>query len=286
MASTCSRRCPACGRKVGPVTFCQQCGEPLALLGVRKNGTYRLVKVLGQGGQGKTYHALDPEGRHVAVKELLGGSGDRAKVLELFAREARALNSLDHPSIPKLIDYFVDGGRRIQVMELVHGTSLDRLALEAGGRLPEHRVVEWMLELCDVLAYLHSAGIIHRDIKPGNVIIRRSRPHVVLVDFGAVKEAGAPPGTVIATPGYAPFEQSQGSPVPQSDVYAVGATIAALVTGKHPATLYDTARGTYPTLERDGMSPALARVVRDATAFIVAERLGSAQALKRALSAV
>ncbi len=279
-------RCLACGHQGGPVAFCQQCGEPLGLLGTRKAGAYRLVKLLGTGGQGRTYHALDAGGRHVAVKELLGEIKDRAKVQELFAREAQALNSLDHPAIPHLIDYFVDQGRRIQVMDLVLGASLERLALEAGGRLPEHRVVAWMLELCDVLDYLHGAGIIHRDIKPGNILIRRSAPHVALIDFGAVKEAGAPPGTIIATPGFAPFEQSQGSPLPQSDLYAVGCTMVALVTGKHPATAYDTARGTFPTLEALGMSPALARVVREATTFIAAERLPSARALKRKLASV
>ncbi|MBM3267153.1 MAG: protein kinase [Candidatus Sericytochromatia bacterium] len=278
--------CGGCGHQGAAVAFCQQCGDPLGSLGTRKQGAYRLVRLLGKGGMGQTFHAVDPGGRHVAVKELLAQTADKAKVRELFAREAMALGALDHPAIPRLIEFFVEGGRRVQVMDLIHGTSLDRLAMEAGGRLPEHRVVRWMMELCDILEYLHGRRVIHRDIKPGNLLLRRSPPALVLIDFGAVKEAGAPPGTVIATPGYAPFEQSQGSPVPQSDLYSVGCTIIALVTGQNPATLYDTAKGTFMDLEKRGMSPALSRIVREATAFIAAERPPSARTLKRALAAV
>jgi serine/threonine-protein kinase len=278
--------CAACGHQGAGMAFCQRCGLPLGSLGTRKAGAYRLVKVLGKGGMGLTFHAVGSDERHVAVKELRAETADRAKVQELFAREARALGTLDHPAIPRLVDFFVEGGKKVQVMDLIHGVSLERLAQEAGGRLPEHRVVRWMMELCDILDYLHGRKVIHRDIKPGNLLVRRSPPGLVLIDFGAVKEAGAPPGTVIATPGYAPFEQSQGSPVPQSDLYAAGCTIVALVTGKNPGTLYDTAKGTFVDLEKRGMSPGLVDVVREATAFSAAERTPSARSLKRALAAV
>jgi serine/threonine-protein kinase len=278
--------CGACGQYAAALAFCRQCGQALGSLGSRKNGAYRLIRQIGLGGMGRIYHAIDSKGRHVALKETLEDVRGNSKAVELFDREAMALKKLDHPAIPRLLDFFMEGDHRVQVLELVHGFTLDRLAREAGGRLSETQVVRWMLDLCDILDYLHGQGVIHRDVKPNNLLLRRSKPPLVLVDFGAVVELGESAGTCIATPGYTPFEQSQGVAVLQSDIYAVGATIIALVCGKRPDALYDTVKGTFVGLENLGMSPALARVVRHATAFIAAERPSSANSLKRALLAV
>lgn len=207
---------------------------------------YRILEVLGQGGSSITYEAADRVmGHHVALKELsLKGLSDWKK-LELFEREAQVLEGLDHPAIPKYVDYFqVDTESNLYfyiVQELAKGQSLaDRVA--AGERFSEAETRRIAIEILQVLQYLHSLNppIIHRDIKPQN-IIRGDDGRIFLVDFGAVQSVYrhtiAFGSTVVGTFGYMAPEQFRGQAYPTTDLYGLGATLINLLTHQNPADL-------------------------------------------------
>ncbi len=206
---------------------------------------YELGEVIGQGGQGITRRAHDRQtGQTVVVKELRIERLDDWKAVELFEREGRALEALDHPAIPSYVDSFHlnsgDSSRLVLVQEYEEGVDLAR-AMDEGLRLTEAQVIELIGELLEILGYIHSLDppIIHRDIKPAN-IIRRADGSVALVDFGAARTvlADASGGsTVVGTSGYMPLEQLMGRAVPATDLYAVGATAIHLLSHKHPADI-------------------------------------------------
>ncbi|CAI7845797.1 unnamed protein product, partial [Closterium sp. NIES-53] len=167
--------------------------------------------------------------------------------LDLFEREARVLRSLNHPGIPQYIDYFEEDTSTDRafylVQRLAHGQSL--AALVAGGwRGTEEEVVRIGIEVLEVLSYLESLRppVVHRDIKPDNIILDQSRGTVQVVDFGAVQEASAsarsdaPIGsTVVGTYGYMAPEQFQNRASSQSDLYSLGATLLFLLSGRPPS---------------------------------------------------
>ncbi|MBE7382709.1 MAG: serine/threonine protein kinase [Leptolyngbya sp. SIO1E4] len=207
---------------------------------------YQLLGVLGQGGSGITYGAEDRfTGRRVALKALsLKGLSDWKK-LELFEREAKVLAGLDHPAIPNYVDYFqidtVDNRFFYIAQALAEGTSLSAL-VAAGERFSESEVRRIALEILQVLQYLHGLNppIIHRDIKPQN-IIRRDDGHIFLVDFGAVqtvyRDTMAFGSTVVGTYGYMAPEQFRGQAYPTTDLYGLGTTLLHLLTHQNPGDL-------------------------------------------------
>lgn len=134
-------------------------------------------------------------------------------------------------------------------MELVHGQDLEKRVVNTGPVTPS-QAIAWMLQTCDVLEYIHSQEppLIHRDIKPANLIVRTSDNRVVLLDFGAVKEIGTPPGTRIGAEGYCAPEQERGKPLTQSDLYAIGPTLIFLLSGETPFKFYRK-RGQYYRFE-------------------------------------
>ena len=198
---------------------------------------YQIMESLGAGSQGHTYRAIDRvSGDEVAVKVLSLGKASDWKSFELFEREAKVLAGLDHPGIPRYRDYFAseDSGDYFLVMELVRGRSL-AADMAKPGRFDEARLRQLMDGLLDILAYLHSRTppVIHRDIKPANVIVGpKGRVH--LVDFGGVRVAARVEGgsTMIGTFGYMAPEQLHGDAGPKVDLYALGATIVALASGR------------------------------------------------------
>jgi eukaryotic-like serine/threonine-protein kinase len=204
---------------------------------------YRIIGVLGGGGQGAVYQGRDlnfPDAKRlVAVKEMLYPSGDpnvRASTLETFRREANILATLDHPSIPKIFDFFDQDDRAYLVMEHVNGSDLE-LLLGKTKELPMEKILEWAIDLCDVLHYLHNhqpEPIIFRDVKPANIMIDhlgKSR----LIDFGIAKIfASGVKHTMIGTEGYSAPEQYRGDVSPLSDVYALGASLHHIITRKDP----------------------------------------------------
>jgi serine/threonine protein kinase len=205
---------------------------------------YQIERILGQGSMGTTYKALDLNTqRPVAVKLLHFSRIQEWKVLEMFEREAKVLQQLDHPRIPTYIDYFsLETPSDVQfslVQEYIEGKTLQEF-VEKGWRGTEAEILDIFLQLVNILAYLHTLQppVIHRDINPKNILLSPLN-EVYLVDFGAVQErirttflGGS---TIVGTYGYVPFEQFSGQTVPASDYYALGATLLYMLTHRHPA---------------------------------------------------
>ncbi|MFZ3492431.1 bifunctional serine/threonine-protein kinase/ABC transporter substrate-binding protein [Streptomyces sp. 5.8] len=206
-------------------------------------GRYQLVEAIGQGGMGRVWRGVDQQlfGREVAIKEILFPAGlddgDRATLLRRFTGEARAAVTLSHPGIITIHDVVEHHGAPVIVMEFIRGESL-AAAIRRQGRLPVQRVAEIGAALLGALTEAHGARIIHRDIKPDNVLLTKDR--VVLTDFGIAHLADATTklsrsGTVIGTPHYMPPEQLEGKrPTPANDLWALGATLYHAIEGRPP----------------------------------------------------
>ncbi|MFE5535944.1 bifunctional serine/threonine-protein kinase/ABC transporter substrate-binding protein [Streptomyces sp. NPDC056519] len=206
-------------------------------------GRYQLVERIGQGGMGRVWRGLDQHlfGREIAVKEILFppgmDDGDRAALVRRFIGEARAAVTLSHPGIITIHDVVEHNGAPVLVMELVRGQSL-AAAIRDDGRLPVRRVAEIGAAMLDALAEAHRARIVHRDIKPDNVLLTKDR--VVLTDFGIAHLADATTrlshsGIVIGTPHYMAPEQLEGKrPTAANDLWALGATLYHAVEGHPP----------------------------------------------------
>src|SRR6185437_10557546 len=239
--------CPRCGllHPPGAACFSLQLSAPPAKddlqAGTVLAGRYRVERILHRGGMGVVYLATDPpDGRPVAVKglELLDSASpeERHEAEMWFARESFLLSMLRHPLIPAFHGSFRDGGRSYLAQEYVEGENLDAL-LARQGPLDPIRVGIWADLLCRLLIYLHElpTPVIFRDLKPANIVLRPDGLRLAVVDFGIARPyAPGVVGTVIGTPGYAPPEQYQGLATPQSDVYALGATLHRLLTGYDP----------------------------------------------------
>jgi formylglycine-generating enzyme required for sulfatase activity len=210
-------------------------------------GRFRIVRELGAGAFGETFLAQDVQKMNApcVVKRLITPN-DPAHidiVRQMFGREAKKLNDLDHQGIPKLIAYFENGGEFYLVQDFVDGDTLDK-EINPSRKWTEAEVTAFLLEVLEILAYVHKEGSIHRDLKPNNMMRRKANKKLVLIDFGAVREVrqtttnlaiGLASGTVtIGTPGYMPAEQTQGTPSFASDVYAIGCIAIEALIGRSP----------------------------------------------------
>jgi hypothetical protein len=205
-----------------------------------RDGRYAVIGLLGEGTQAQTLDAVDKrDGRAVAIKRFVVRGARSWKDVELAEREAKVLSTLAHPNLPAYVEHFEENGELFLVMEKMEGESLAALR-KRGASLPRAEVLRFLHELGALLDYLHGRAppIFHRDIKPGNVI-RRPDGSFALVDFGSVRDRLKIEGgsTVVGTFGYMAPEQFQGRALPQSDVYAVGATAICLLSGQDPETL-------------------------------------------------
>ncbi len=242
---------------------------------------YRIISPVKRGGMGAIYRAWDTRlSVSVALKEMIPQPGLDAAMLnqfrQQFQQEATTLARLDHPHLVGVTDFFEEGGSAYLVMKFIEGESLaDRI--ERQGALTEGEVLVWADQLLDALIHCHNQGVLHRDIKPQNVIIRPDG-RAVLVDFGLVKlwDPNAPQTRTAVrgagTPEYAPPEQydaGTGHTDPRSDIYGLGATLYHAIIGQAP-----------PTATQRIVNPAALVPVRTAN-----PRVGSnlAQALMRAL---
>lgn len=198
---------------------------------------YQIMEPLGSGRQGHTFRAVDRDThRQVAIKVIsLRSLTDGWKTYDLFEREVAVLKSLEHPGIPRFIDSYASEktGDFFLVMELIDGTPLSDY-VAGKRRLPNSQLEGLLRQVLDILEYLHglAPAVIHRDIKPANLVVD-GRGLVHLVDFGGVRRAISPEGgsTVIGTFGYMAPEQLYGQATSATDIYALGATFAALIAG-------------------------------------------------------
>jgi serine/threonine-protein kinase len=201
--------------------------------------TYVVDRQLGQGGMGAVYLATDRvSGQRVAVKVLPGSLARERGIRERFVMEARALAALDHPGIVPLVTFAQDGDERFLVMKYVAGESLDAL-LTRQGPLEPARARAILRSICEALAYAHSKGVIHRDIKPTNILVDE-RGHVVIVDFGIARSLDhgrrvTETGMLMGTPQYMSPEQIRGDDVDgRADLYACGLVLFEMLAGSPP----------------------------------------------------
>jgi serine/threonine protein kinase len=216
---------------------------------------YRILSSLGAGGFGRTYLATDRSrfDEYCAIKELTPSTESTAvvaKAKEFFQQEANLLYQLQHPQIPRFWATFEEEDRLFIVQDYIAGKTYARLVDERRNRgedFHEAEVWRFLLQVLPVLGYIHSKGVIHRDISPENIILRDSDLLPVLIDFGVVKEfadrlQGHPIGRSnisVGKAGYAPPEQlKKGEAYPSSDLYALAVTAIVLLTGKEPSTLF------------------------------------------------
>jgi serine/threonine protein kinase, bacterial len=278
--------------------------------GITLNNHYRIVRELGHGGFGRTYLAEDAHrfNEPCVLKEFapqVQGSYALQKSEELFEREAGVLYKLQHNQIPRFRELFrvsiSDRGYLFLVQDYVPGQTY-RFLLDArkrqGLRFIEAEINQLLIQILPVLEYIHSLGVLHRDISPDNLILRLSDGMPVLIDFGGVKQVAATveslfaeangtpaPATRIGKLGYAPVEQMQmGIVSPHSDLYALAATVLVLLTGKEPHQLLDSQTLHWNWRAECSLSPNLSLVLDKMLAQQPSQRYSSAREVMLALS--
>ena len=260
--------------------------EPQQLLHER----YRIVRILKSGGMGSVYEAIDTKlaDSPCAVKEIHEAalaSRDSGYIQSRFYEEMKSLVALDHGAIPKVRDYLTEDNKVYIVMELVQGRSLQEeidQRRELGQQAPVDYIALDMIRLLETLTYLHgqSPPVIHRDVKPANILRDGRSGQIKLVDFGLARSAGGPnTQTVVGTMGYCAPEQMMGKAEPRSDVYSVGVTMMHLLTGVTPEMeLFEARKPDLP-----GVRPGLSEIIEKATQVKPAERYASAADMSAAL---
>ncbi|MEL6319793.1 MAG: serine/threonine-protein kinase [Cyanobacteria bacterium J06626_14] len=257
---------------------------------------YQIRKVLGRGGFGRTYLAIDTHrfDEQCVLKQFIPASRSEAslrKARELFQREAKVLYQIDHPQIPKFLAWFTHEEDLFIVQEYVDGQSyLDLMRdrrFKTQKTFSEQEIIQWLFDLVPVLDYIHSIGIVHRDISPANVMFSNAKQKPMLIDFGVVKEvvnqilsgqystfARPPKATLVGKPGYSPPEQLQlGDCFPCSDFYSLGMTALVLLTGK------DARTSRYDWRHDAAVSDGLACIIERMLAERPRERYQAAQAI-------
>lgn len=276
--------------------FCLSCDSKLLLL-----ERYRPIKIIGKGGFGCTFLAVDerkPSKPRCAIKQLNFTSKESDavnKAIELFEQEAILLENLgSHLQIPSLLAYFERDNRLYIVQEFIQGVTLEQELLEQGV-FSEAKIRQLLLNILPVLDFVHQQKVLHRDIKPPNIIIRESDNQPVLIDFGVAKvlqdESFIQQATALGTFHYAAPEQFKGSVFPASDLYSLGVTCIALLTGVNQVNkLYDGANlcwhwhGFLPkeTIISDGLRDILDKMLQ----YLPKERYQSAQSVLEAISSL
>lgn len=290
---------PICNRpeNLDSVEHCQSCGSRLAKLRDR----YRVLQALAQGGFGATFIAKDEAlpGDPICVIKQLRPPANAPEVLpmarEMFAREAQTLGRIgSHPQIPRLLDYFEENGQFYLVQEYINGLTLQQ-EIKHNGPMSEAGIKQFLSEILGILQYIHERQVIHRDIKPNNLIRRAEDGRLVLIDFGAVKNqvnqslnshSGQTALTAysVGTTGFAPPEQIAMRPVYASDIYAVGITCIYLLTGKAPKELdYHPTTGEMLWEREVHVSQHLTGVLRKMLEASVRHRYQSASEVLKAL---
>lgn len=255
------------------------------------NRRWQVVERLGQGGMGTVYLANDlnlpnlgDSKRSCVVKQLRDDffrQEDRERAIQFFFREAQVLSALSHPNIVAILDFFQEEGKSYLIMEYVRGKNLHEMMMERGEPFSNEEVLDWAIQVCEVLHYLHTHDppVIYRDLKPSNVMIDE-RNRVKLVDFGIARPfEESEDNTHVVSQGYSPPEQYWGAADPRSDVYALGCTMYFLLTGKDSLAL----TVSNPRKLNADVLEALDRIVGRATQQDVWSRYQSALEMKEEL---
>jgi outer membrane protein assembly factor BamB/tRNA A-37 threonylcarbamoyl transferase component Bud32 len=257
---------------------------------------YEIEQVLGVGGMSTVYRARDLRFedviRYCAIKEMPDTAPDPktgALRLQNFQREASLLATLSHPGIVRIYDYFPQDTRVYLVLEYIDGKDLETILEEAQGPLREADVLNWAIQICQVLSYLHRhkpQPIVFRDMKPSNIMLV-GEDKVTLVDFGIAKVFQSDKkGTMIGTEGYSPPEQYRGLAEPRGDIYALGATMHHLLTGSDPRTQTPfTFHERPPRLLNPKVSPWMESIIMRALEYEIERRWSSADEMLEALQA-
>jgi hypothetical protein len=250
-----------------------------------RDGQYTISERFSGGGQATTYLAKNNLGAACVLKEFILATASTSATLIDSAREFEAevslLSQLEHPGIVRLLDFFVENGRVYVALEYVEGRTL-RQVVQENGPLDEQKVLEITESVCDILEYLHGRvpPIVHRDVTPENIIMS-ANGEVKLIDFSlAVKQDGRLTTNSCAKQAFTPPEQFRDDACPQSDIYALGATMFYLLTGAVPKPISCSS----PQNKNDKISPQLNAIVERATKLDLRERYESAHWLKLDLS--
>lgn len=238
--------CQACGAESLDIDVkCSQCGEPLTstgafrLVGSTVLGQYEIVDILGQGGMSVVYkgrHAMTDQ--EVALKILPPELAAHSQLKSRFLEEARALAQLDHPNIVHLYNFGQENGCFVLAMQFVDGKTYERLILEAG-RLEWPFAVQVCVDVLRALEYAHERGIIHRDMKPSNILVREDTGAATVMDFGIAKMTTSSKltatGQTMGTVRYMSPEQVRGQVVDQrTDIYSLGVSLYEALVGDTP----------------------------------------------------
>ena len=271
--------------------------QPETLL---KNGSYRIISALGQGGFGITYLAEHIHMRRkVCIKEFFPTSlyrrddishlatvkdDDNVEVVNAFKakflKEARTISTMDNPHIVRVFDSFEENGTAYYVMEYIEGESLASI-VERDGALDESTARRYIAEVADALGYLHERNTLHLDVKPHNIMVRKSDDRAILIDFGLAKHYDDESGTQTTSTlggrshGYSPIEQYDDGGValfsPETDIYSLGATLYYLVTASHPPRANVVGSDGLPELPHSVSSPTRAAITA-AMGFSIKQR--------------
>jgi eukaryotic-like serine/threonine-protein kinase len=254
---------------------------------------YEIMGILGLGGMSAVYKARDQRFPNVvklcAVKEMKSHSLDpqlRAAAVQNFEREANILATLSHPAIPKVYDYFSEEAHSYLVMEYIDGRDLEAILTDMTGFLPQEQVLEWAIQLCDVLQFLHehTPPVIFRDMKPANIMFDKHN-RLRLIDFGIAKNfQPGQKGTIIGTEGYSPPEQYRGVADQRTDLYALGAALHHVLTRQDPRVEPPFSFHERPIQATNpAVTNEFAQVVMRALEYEPDRRYASAEEMKRVL---
>jgi hypothetical protein len=259
---------------------------------------YRLDELIATGGMGSVYRATDEHlGRPVAIKVLKRVLADDPTFLERFRREARAAALINHPNVARVFDYDERWNESFIVMELVEGETLAEL-IARQGRLPWEEAFAIAEQVARALAAAHASGVVHRDVKPANILVGPGG-HVKVTDFGIARAAQATtltrPGMVLGSANYVAPEQAQGNPVgPAADLYSLGCVLFEAITGSPPyqgpnavaiATQHVSAEVPDPRERIPNLPAGAAALVMRSLQKDPATRFPSAEAMADALGA-
>jgi pSer/pThr/pTyr-binding forkhead associated (FHA) protein/predicted Ser/Thr protein kinase len=267
--------------------FSIKTGQPLKIL--QRLGDYQVVKLLGQGETAVTSLAWRL-GRTVVLKNLNAQVAAQPDAAARFAQLAAQLQKLNHPGVPRVLEVMEQGGKTYLAMEMVYGQNLSQYVAQSGP-LPQREAVAWILELCDTLDAMHRQGLVHGHLTPNHVLKRsvlRSGQSLVITDFGAVRlwhwqQAGGFNATSYLAP-----EQKTAAATPAADMYAIGTTLAFLLTGKSPKYFYKQQgdRCRFDPQAIPGIQAQLADLLYKLTQPNPADRPSDLQAVIKALNKI